>query len=119
MDNTSAWMRRNIKKITHNSEVTGTSNIYICDCTDTQNFVIAITGSIADIRLSNVPTSCEIFLELTTTGTTTMSWTLNGGSLVWAGGVTPASLGAGKTYRFMLFTKNGGTKWEAYAAVGV
>lgn len=104
------------------TRITGVSDIYTCNCSGypSKRFNMTFTGTVATVIFSNLPAGrSEILLEMTTTSATTMSWTLNGGTLSWAGGTPISSLAAGKTYRFLFVTTDGGATWGAYPSAGV
>lgn len=83
-----------------------------------KNFEITLANTTAKtINVSNVPTGrSDFLLEINAIAQAPITWSL--GTVKWASGAAPTITG-GKITRVFCFTKDGGTTWDAYAAVEV
>lgn len=78
-----------------------------------KNFRITTDDAVAKtIVITNVPADAEFMIELTYTNAATITWPAG---ITWLNGVPTFT--AGKKYRIMLFTSNGGTTWNG-ASIG-
>lgn len=113
-------IREQISQLTEYVAVEEVSDTFTCDASAARNFTFTIADTDAKVVvLSNTPTvRCEVMLEITTTAAGTVTWTLNGGTVAWAGGSEP-TLEADKTYNILLIKKAGETSIRAYASDGV
>jgi hypothetical protein len=95
------------------------SDEYPIDCNNQPFINVAITTLDADAKEitepTNVPTRCEIFIELTYTNAAAITWWL--AAAEWLSGSAP-SLTAGKVYYIAAMTSNGGTNWRANCVGG-
>lgn len=99
----------------------GTGNdTYACDVAGAKakNFALAIADTDTKIiTLTNMPTGrCEVALEITTTAAATVTWTLNGGTVL---GSPATSLAANKTFDVTIIKKAGETTLRVYVSAGV
>ena len=98
------------------------SDVYPIDMASRLIKNVKITTADADakaVTVANVPAGdVELFLELTYTNAAAITWTMSAGStLVWLSGSAP-TLTAGKTYRMVFFTSDGGTVWHGNSVGG-
>ena len=98
-------------------DVVAVDDIYNIDLENATNKKIAIETEdevSKEISLSNVPTRCQLFLELTYTNECAITW-FDG--VNWLSGFAP-TLYEGKTYVIVFFTNDGGVTWNASTPVG-
>lgn len=104
------------------SDVNAVTDTYECDLEGSSavNFALAIADTNPKvITFVNLPVGrAEVFLEIVTSAVASVTWTLNGGTVTWSTGSAPA-LATGKTYRFMFFTSDSGTTWQAFVGLSV
>lgn len=105
-----------IASLTQYTTVAAVTNTYTLDVNNqaVKNFRITTADANAKtVAFSNVPAETEILIELTYTNAAAITWPAG---ITWLSGSAP-SLTAGKKYRILFFTVNGGTAWQA-ASVG-
>lgn len=98
-----------LKDITQYQTISASSNIYAIDLANKPIFNARITTADAiakSITVANIPTQCELVIEIIYTNAAAITWFAN---ITWLNGI-PA-LAAGKIYKILLFTSNGGTNW--------
>jgi len=98
------------------SVIAESSNVFTVDLQSKafKNVRLTVSDTNAKtIALANIPTECEIYMELICTSTASVTWF---SGITWLSGSAP-TLTSGKTYRMAFFTSNGGTTWHG-ASVG-
>lgn len=80
-----------------------------------KNIRITVADNIGKaVVVSNVPTECELLIELNYSNAAAITWF---SGIAWLYGVIP-TFTVGKVYRIMLFTANGGTSWHGSSVGG-
>ena len=103
--------------------VSDVSNTFTCNVNSKRNVNFALTianATAKTITFTNVPTGrCEVFLEILSEATASVTWTLKSGSVTrWVLAGLP-DISVGVTNRIMFVTTDGGAKWSAYHSPGV
>jgi hypothetical protein len=105
-----------IADITQHIEVEAVDNVFAIDFQNKAILNIDMETEDAtakSVTTANVPARCELCMRVKYTNAAAMTWF---SGITWLSGSAP-TLEAGKTYRIVAFTENGGTAWQA-ASVG-
>ena len=106
-----------IASLTNYSTVAAVTDVYTLDINNqaVKNFRIATADANAKtVAFSNIPVETEVLIELTYTNAAAITWPAG---ITWLSGSAPTFV-AGKKYRILFFTVNGGTAWQAVSVGG-
>ena len=104
-----------LAQIANYIDVAAVSDTFTLDIADSRfkNFRIETEDAAAKtVAVSNVPTECELLIELTYTNVAAITWF---DDIVWSYGVIPI-FEAGRRYRILFMTQDAGANWEGIPA---
>ena len=108
-------LEQNWQEIANYIDATAVADTFTLDIANSRfkNFRIETEDATAKtVAVSNVPTECELLIELTYTNVAAITWF---DDIVWSYGVIPI-FEAGRRYRILFMTQDAGANWEGIPA---